>query len=61
MMGVAQHLLGDQASARRHIEHMLANFILSDQRSHETIRFQFDQRVAARITSRGFVVPGISR
>ncbi len=47
MMGVAQHLLGDQASARRHIEHMLANFNMSDQRSHETIRFQFDQRVAA--------------
>ena len=49
LMGLAQHLLGDQASARRHTEHMLANFIISDQRSHEAIRFQFDQRVAARI------------
>jgi hypothetical protein len=49
MMGNVQHLLGDQASARRHIEHMLANFVRSDQRSHEAIRLQFDQRVAARM------------
>jgi predicted ATPase/DNA-binding winged helix-turn-helix (wHTH) protein len=49
MMGFVQHLLGDQVSARRHTEHMLANFIRSDQRSHEAIRFNFDQRVAARI------------
>ena len=48
MIGWVQHMLGDQASARRHIEHMLANFHLSDQRSHEAIRFQLDQRVAAR-------------
>jgi tetratricopeptide (TPR) repeat protein len=47
MMGFVQHLLGDQASARRNIELMLANFRLSDQRSHEAIRFQLDQRVAA--------------
>jgi hypothetical protein len=49
LMGLVQHLMGDQASARRHIEHMLANFVRSDQRSHEAIRFNFDQRVAARI------------
>jgi predicted ATPase len=48
MIGWVQHMLGDQASARRHIEHMLANFRLSDQRSHEAVRFQLDQRVAAR-------------
>jgi predicted ATPase len=48
LLGTVQHMLGDQASARRHIEHMLANFILPHQRSHQAIRFQFDQRVAAR-------------
>jgi predicted ATPase len=48
MMGIVQHFLGDQVSARRHTEHMLANFIVSDQRPHEAIRFQFDQRVVAR-------------
>jgi tetratricopeptide (TPR) repeat protein len=48
LLGLVQHLLGDQASARRHFEHMLANFILSDQRSQEAVRFQLDQRVAAR-------------
>ena len=49
LMGVVQHVLGDQVSARRHIEHMLANSVRSDQRSHEAIRFQLDHRVAARI------------
>jgi predicted ATPase/DNA-binding winged helix-turn-helix (wHTH) protein len=48
MLGNAQHVLGDQASARRHIEHMLANFVRSDQRSYEAIRFQLDQRVVGR-------------
>ena len=48
MIGAMQHLLGDQASARRYTEHMLANFILPEQRSHDLIRFQYDQRVAAR-------------
>jgi predicted ATPase len=47
MIGCLQHLLGDQASARRHTEHMLANFILPEQRSHDQVRFQYDQRVAA--------------
>ncbi|MEA2788429.1 MAG: hypothetical protein QOG73_835, partial [Acetobacteraceae bacterium] len=49
LMGVVQHSRGDQASARRHTEHMLANFVRSDQRSHELIRFQLDHRVAARM------------
>jgi predicted ATPase len=47
MIGCLQHLLGDQASARRHTEHMLANFIPPEHRSHDHIRFQYDQRVAA--------------
>jgi predicted ATPase/DNA-binding winged helix-turn-helix (wHTH) protein len=47
MIGCAQHLLGDQASARRQTEHMLANFVPPQQRSHDLIRFQFDQRVTA--------------
>ena len=47
IMGLVQHFLGDQV-ARRHTEHMLANFVVSEQRPHEVIRFQFDQRVMAR-------------
>ena len=35
LLGSAQHVLGDQVSARRHIEHMLADSVRSDQRSHE--------------------------
>jgi predicted ATPase len=49
LIGTVQHLLGDQVSARRHIDHILANFIPPDQRSHEAIRFQLDQHVAVRI------------
>jgi hypothetical protein len=49
MMGNVQHVLGDQANARRHIEHMLANFTSTDQRPPEAIRFQLDQRVAGRV------------
>jgi hypothetical protein len=48
MIGFIQHLLGDQASARRHIEHMLAHFIPPRERSHDAIRFLFDPRVVAR-------------
>jgi len=48
LIGCLQHLLGDQASARRHTEHMLANFIPPEERSHDLIRYQYDQRVAAR-------------
>jgi predicted ATPase/DNA-binding winged helix-turn-helix (wHTH) protein len=49
LVGTMQHLRGDQVSARRHIEHMLANFVQSDQRAHELIRFQVDHRGAARL------------
>lgn len=48
MVGLVQHLLGNQTSARRHLERMLANFVPSNQRSHEAICFQFDPRVATR-------------
>ena len=49
MIGAVQHWLGDQASARRHIELILANFIDFDQRSHNLIRFHYAQRVSARV------------
>jgi predicted ATPase/DNA-binding winged helix-turn-helix (wHTH) protein len=53
MIGCLQHLLGDQVGARRHTEHMLANFILRDQTSHDPIRFQYHQRpTALAITAR---------
>jgi len=44
MTGVVLHFLGDQASAREHIERMLARYVAPIRRSH-TIRFQYDQRV----------------
>ncbi len=48
MIGFSQHYLGDQASAREHIERMLTNFVPAAGGSHYATRFQFDQRVAAR-------------
>jgi predicted ATPase len=48
LMGFLQHLLGDQASARRHNEYVLAHFIATNQRSREVIRLNFDHHVAAR-------------
>src|SRR5579859_717143 len=49
LTGVALHFLGDQSGARRHIERMLASYIAPVSRSH-AVRFQFDQRVTARMT-----------
>ncbi len=49
MMGVALHFLGDQSAARQHIERMLRQYVAPSKRSH-IVRFQFDQRVTARIT-----------
>src|SRR5712671_2298445 len=46
MTGVVLHFLGDQASAREHIERMLARYVAPIRRSH-TIRFLYDQRVVA--------------
>jgi len=48
MIGVAQHYLGDQASARCHIECALAHAVTSDHTSH-IIRFQIDQQMIARV------------
>jgi tetratricopeptide (TPR) repeat protein len=48
VIGFSMHYLGDQASARRHIERMLTNFAPAAGRLDGTIRFRFDQRVVAR-------------
>jgi predicted ATPase/DNA-binding winged helix-turn-helix (wHTH) protein len=47
--GAALHFLGDQSDARHHIENMLKNYVTPTQRSH-VVRYQFDQRITARIT-----------
>jgi predicted ATPase/DNA-binding winged helix-turn-helix (wHTH) protein len=47
LMGVSQHYLGDQPSARRCLEHMLAHYVPLSQRSY-IIPFPLDQRVMAR-------------
>jgi predicted ATPase len=48
LIGFSLHYLGDQASARRHIERMLTNFVPTPGRLDATIRFHFDQRITAR-------------
>ncbi len=48
MMGISQHLHGEQARARRHIEHFLAQFVRPAQNLH-AMPFQADQRVMACI------------
>jgi predicted ATPase len=47
LIGVSEHVLGDQPSARRHLEHMLAHYV-PPARKPEIIRFQFEPRVTAR-------------
>ncbi len=47
LVGVEQHLLGDQHCARQHIQQVLEQYVPSNRRSH-TIRFQFDLPVSAR-------------
>jgi predicted ATPase/DNA-binding winged helix-turn-helix (wHTH) protein len=49
LTGATLHFLGKQSSARQHIERMLARYVTPVRRSH-AVRFQFDQRVTARIT-----------
>jgi predicted ATPase len=46
LIGVTQHYLGDQTSARRHLERMLAHYSAAH-RSHIDA-FQIDERVSAR-------------
>jgi predicted ATPase/DNA-binding SARP family transcriptional activator len=48
MVGVSLHYLGDQTSARRHLEHMPSRYVAPAHRSH-AIRFQYDQQVASRM------------
>jgi hypothetical protein len=49
-LGESEHVLGDQTSARAHIEHMLANFSAPDHRSRSYAnRFQFDQHAIPRL------------
>ena len=48
MIGVSTHYLGDQTTARRHVDRMLEHYIAPAQRSH-IIRFQFDQRIAGHM------------
>jgi predicted ATPase len=53
MVGLSQHYLGDQTSARTHIERMLANFFAPHDGSHYyAIRFRFDQQSARLVLSR---------
>jgi predicted ATPase/DNA-binding winged helix-turn-helix (wHTH) protein len=49
MLGAALHFLGDQTAARQRIEYVLRHYVLPTRRSH-VVRFQFDQRVTARMT-----------
>jgi predicted ATPase/DNA-binding winged helix-turn-helix (wHTH) protein len=48
MVGVALHVLGDQEDAGRRIKRMLDSYVAPVGQSH-VIRFQFDQRVVARV------------
>jgi predicted ATPase/DNA-binding winged helix-turn-helix (wHTH) protein len=47
LIGVSEHFLGGQPSARHHLEHMLAHYV-PPTRKPEIIRFHFDPQVAAR-------------
>lgn len=48
MVGTALHFLGDHARAEESIERMLSRYVAPEGRRH-IVRYQFDQRVAARI------------
>jgi predicted ATPase/DNA-binding winged helix-turn-helix (wHTH) protein len=50
LVALAQLYLGDQTSARAHVEHMLANFAPGNRSHYQAIRFQFDQRVSGVMT-----------
>ncbi len=49
MTGLSLHLFADQTAARHHIERMLGCYVAPLRRSH-AVRFQLDQRIAARVT-----------
>jgi hypothetical protein len=48
MLGVAKHFVGDQISARRHLEQVLTHYAPTDHRQ-DVIRFQIDLRLSARV------------
>jgi predicted ATPase len=48
LIGASQHYLGDQLGARRHLEHVLADYAAVDH-PPSMVRFQIDPRVAARV------------
>jgi predicted ATPase/DNA-binding winged helix-turn-helix (wHTH) protein len=48
MMGLSLYFLGEPAAARLHFERMLNDYVAPARRSH-IVRFQFDQRVTARV------------
>src|ERR1700719_945729 len=48
MTGIVLHHLGDQTSARRHLERQVNRYVAPDHRSH-TVRFLFDQRATGRV------------
>ena len=47
MVGASLHYLGEQTSARRHLEGMLSRYVATQRRAH-ALRFQYDQQVMAR-------------
>jgi predicted ATPase len=48
MMGVGSYFLGDQVSARRHLERVLTHHVTTDH-GRDVIRFQIDSRLSARV------------
>ena len=49
LLGISRHFLGEQTSARRHLEGMLNRAPLGN--PADILRFQFDQSVVARARS----------
>jgi predicted ATPase/DNA-binding winged helix-turn-helix (wHTH) protein len=48
MMGVVKYFLGDQVSARRHLERVLTHYAPTDH-GRDVIRFQINSRLSARV------------
>jgi predicted ATPase/DNA-binding winged helix-turn-helix (wHTH) protein len=48
LIGISQHYLGDQPSARRRLQHVLAHYVPLTQKPH-IIPFPLDQRMMARV------------
>jgi predicted ATPase len=49
MVGVSLHYLGEQTDAKLYLERMLSRYVPPARRSH-AIRFQYEQRIATRMT-----------